>query len=73
MTGKIKGIQTIGEGKAKAMRKFALKEKIDLNTSYGYGDDISDLNMLSCVGNPVYVGNNSTMLNHAKYHNWAVL
>lgn len=73
LTGKIKGIQTIGEGKAKAIRKFALKEKIDLSMSYGYGDDISDLNMLSCVGNPVYVGNNSTMLNHAKYHNWSVL
>lgn len=73
LTGEISGIQTIGLGKAKAMEKFALEEKIDLGISYGYGDDISDLKMLSCVGHPVYVGNDITMLDHAKRHNWKIL
>ena len=73
LTGEISGIQTIGAGKAEAMKEFASKEKINLNTSYSYGDDISDLDMLSCVGNPVYVGNNPIMLDHAKRHNWIIL
>lgn len=73
LTGEITGIQTIGAGKATAIEKFALEQGIDLSSSYGYGDDISDLNMLSCVGHSVYVGDHPTMLQLAKQNNWQVL
>ena len=54
-SGRIKHPQTIGPGKANAIRKFATEQAIDLKNSWAYGDDISDLEMLEAVGNPVAV------------------
>lgn len=73
LTGEIGDIQTIGQGKAVAMQQFAIRENIKMAESYAYGDDISDIGMLSATGNPVYVGNDLVMFVYAKEHYWEIL
>jgi len=54
-TGEIIGDSITDEGKAIAIKHIAENLGIDLSQSYAYGDSISDLPMLKCVGNPVAV------------------
>lgn len=74
LTGHIIGIQTIGEGKASAIKNF-LKEHSYENTQncYAYGDHISDLPMLSLVGKPLIYPNCPKLIEHAKKHRWPIL
>lgn len=52
-TGKIIPPQTIGKGKAKAIKDFLQKNKFYHNEiCYAYGDHLSDKPMLDIVGNP---------------------
>ena len=44
-----------GPHKADAIREMAVKEGIDLASSYAYSDSVTDLPMLELVGNPVAV------------------
>lgn len=61
LTGDIGGIQTIGAGKKEAILAYANNYSVDLESSYAYGDDISDMPMMECVGNAICVGNESTL------------
>jgi HAD superfamily hydrolase (TIGR01490 family) len=68
--------QTIGIGKAIAIRAFVQQHYLDntnLSSCYAYGDHISDIDMLSAVGNPVVVGNDKAMLEYAKLNKWSML
>lgn len=51
-TGKLTGEPVIGQGKAVGIKKHASDFGVDLATCFAYGDDITDIPMLSCVGNP---------------------
>lgn len=73
LTGEIDSLQTIGLGKKLAIQKYAQKKNINLLESYAYGDDFSDLDMLLSVGNGVYVGNDSNMLEIVKKYNLEVI
>lgn len=67
--------QTIGMGKAKAIRQFMLDHAQHtelLQTSYAYGDHISDYDMLSVVGNPVVVGNDMEIAAIANKNGWKI-
>jgi len=64
-TGKLLNDPTIGFGKFKKIRSYAINNKINLNLSYAYGDDVSDLNMLSAVGFPGIVNPNYEILKQA--------
>ncbi|MGS2716720.1 HAD family hydrolase [Eionea flava] len=70
-TGNIIPPQTIGTGKADAMRLFIEDKECLLSDCYAYGDDISDVPMLSIVGNPVAVTGGRRLESYAKEHGWA--
>lgn len=70
LTGEIEGIQTIGIGKVAAVINHFKGYEIDWNNSYAYGDHISDLPMLSLVGNPVIIGSSPELLEIAKDRKW---
>jgi HAD superfamily hydrolase (TIGR01490 family) len=54
-TGKLTREPNIGQGKANRIREYAECHNISLTESYAYADDVSDQQMLSCVGNPCLV------------------
>jgi HAD superfamily hydrolase (TIGR01490 family) len=54
-TGNILPPQTIGEGKADAIRAMLARTCVAPEVCYGYGDDISDLPMLKAIGHPTVV------------------
>jgi HAD superfamily hydrolase (TIGR01490 family) len=76
-TGNIKGIQTIGKGKAEAIKAFLESQNIDndeLNKAYAYGDHVSDIPMLEMVAHPCVVKNsNSQLLKYAQQRKWAIV
>jgi HAD superfamily hydrolase (TIGR01490 family) len=72
-TGAIIAPQTIGEGKARAVRAFLDTHDGDADRSWAYGDDISDVPMLSAVGHSVVVSRNEVMLRVAGERGWGTL
>lgn len=52
-TGRLLALPTIAAGKVEAINKFLTREARDLDASYGYGDDLSDLDYLELVDHPV--------------------
>lgn len=62
-TGKLIQGPTIGEGKTERILMCAEDQQIELSRSYAYGDDISDLPMLSVVGFPRLVNPSTEMIN----------
>jgi HAD superfamily hydrolase (TIGR01490 family) len=72
-TGKLLNGPVIGEGKAKAIRQHLSDEaNVDLNMSFAYGDDVSDIPMLSLVKNPVVIGKNEALIQYANENNWSL-
>lgn len=51
LSGKV-FLQLLGDQKGISIKKYARDNKVDLNLSYAYADDISDISMLDLVGNP---------------------
>ncbi len=54
-TGEMDGIPIIGAGKAHAVVQHLMKHEINHTSSFGYGDDPSDLAFLGCLGHPYLV------------------
>jgi HAD superfamily hydrolase (TIGR01490 family) len=54
-TGKIKGIDCMGINKIKKLKEVINLNEYDLKSSYAYSDHISDIPLLSLVGNPFVV------------------
>ncbi|WP_120635070.1 HAD family phosphatase [Ruegeria sp. EL01] len=69
-TGKIGVPQTIGVGKAEAIRTFLTSQAADAANCLAFGDDISDLPMLLSVGTPVVVGSHAELAAHANAGRW---
>ena len=62
-----------GEMKAKALRELAAAHHVDLERSYAYGDSyVSDLAMLSAVGNAVCVNPDRALTATAIQRGWTV-
>lgn len=59
--------------KARWIREYAEKEGISLSESYAYSDSISDLPMLSIVGQPAAVNPDFRLKQTAMQHDWAIL
>jgi phosphoserine phosphatase len=72
-TGRMDGPFVYGEGKVKAMRRFADEHEIDLSASYAYSDSASDLPMLRSVGHPVAVNPDRALAEIAKVEGWPVM
>lgn len=73
LTGAIGQPQTIGSGKADALRQFLRQRGVPAQDCYAYGDDLSDLPMLEAVGRPVAVGANRGLAELAGQRGWGQL
>jgi HAD superfamily hydrolase (TIGR01490 family) len=72
-TGKPTGLFIYGADKARAIKRLADEEGIDLSQSYAYSDSSSDLPMLRAVGHPVAVNPDKELLAEARENGWHVL
>lgn len=73
LTGEIEYPQTIGEGKATAIRHFMNEQSANPKLCYAFGDDVSDLPMLRTVGRPGVVGVGNELTICAQELNWEIL
>ena len=74
--GKITGRlsqRAIGEYKAELVREYLIKNQVNSNNCYAVGDHISDLDMLSMVGNPIVVRNCKQLEKVAIQKNWKII
>lgn len=65
--------KAIGKSKAKLVNEYLIKNNISSDDCYAVGDHISDLDMLSLVGNPVVVRNCELLEKEAKINNWKII
>lgn len=72
-TGHILPPQTIGQGKADAIAEFLQGKRVTPEQCTAYGDDISDVPMLSSVGFPVAVQGGRRLETFAKARGWPVI
>lgn len=73
LTGAIERPQTIGRGKADALKFFLDQQGARAQDCYAYGDDISDLAMLEAVGMAVAVGATTDLTTLAGARGWGHL
>lgn len=72
-TGEIIPPQTIGNGKAVALKEFMKNNSASAADCYAYGDDISDAPMLAVVGKPVAVSGGRRLVDFAKDKGWKII
>jgi HAD superfamily hydrolase (TIGR01490 family) len=71
-TGEIIPPQTIGRGKAQAIRSFLASHDVDGGSCWAYGDDRSDIPMLETVGHAVVCSDAAEMAAVARERGWAL-
>jgi len=74
--GKITGktsLISFGRNKVRFIKALAKKRKIDLNRSFAYSDNNTDIGMLAAVGNPIAINPKSKMRRAALTRNWQIL
>lgn len=72
-TGELLPPQTIGTGKAEAIRAFLHGRNVAPELCFAYGDDISDLPMLESVGQPTVVSGGRELEERARALGWRVI
>jgi HAD superfamily hydrolase (TIGR01490 family) len=72
-TGAILPPQTIGEGKATAVKAFLAARRVSPAVCSAYGDDISDAPMLALVGAPTVVSGGRGLQTYAEGRGWRVM
>jgi HAD superfamily phosphoserine phosphatase-like hydrolase len=72
-TGRTAGEAMFGEAKARAIRRVAAEEDLDLRRCFAYGDSSSDRWMLEAVGKPVAVNPSNDLARIARRNDWVVL
>lgn len=73
-TGRLVSEPVIGSGKHNAILRFISNRGIvDLNKCFAYGDHISDVPMLSLVGNPIVVSGDKNLEEIALKNSWKVI
>ena len=71
-TGQLDGQLVWGRGKLAAVEAFALRNNIQLNSSWAYSDSVFDLPLLSAVGNPVAVNPDIRLAAVAAFRRWPI-
>ncbi len=71
-TGALAGPPISDEHRATILRHFAWENGIDLQSSFAYGDSISDCQMLEVVGHPVAVNPDSKLRREALRQGWQI-
>jgi HAD superfamily hydrolase (TIGR01490 family) len=72
-TGRIVGEAMFGEAKARAIRRIAAEEDLDLQRCFAYGDSTNDRWMLESVGKPTAVNPSNDLGRIARRNDWVVL
>jgi len=72
-TGELGLPQTIGIGKAEAIKAFLSMQGGHMENCWAVGDDLSDIPMLEAVGHSVAVGTETDLSRVARERGWAVL
>jgi len=72
-TGRIVGEAMFGEAKARAVRKLAAEQGLDLARCYAYGDSASDRWLLEAVGKPAAVNASDELARIARKQGWPML
>jgi HAD superfamily hydrolase (TIGR01490 family) len=72
-TGRILGEAMFAEAKARAIRRVAAEEDLDLRRCFAYGDSSSDRWMLEAVGRPAAVNPSNDLARIARRNEWTVL
>ncbi|HEY6925859.1 MAG TPA: HAD-IB family hydrolase [Steroidobacteraceae bacterium] len=73
-SGQLTGQQTIGKGKAAAIRDFlALRNGTPEDCLFAYGDHHSDLAMLNLAQHPVVVAGDVALERHARQRHWPII
>lgn len=73
LTGRAAGPTLWRQGKADAVRSFAMANGVDLRSSYAYSNGDEDVPFLSAVGRPRAVNPGRHLLAHAREEDWPVL
>lgn len=73
MTGGLIAPQTIGTGKQQAAQELMQRLGAEPRHCHAYGDHLSDLPLLQCVGNPSVIANDPLLVRHAQAQGWPVL
>jgi HAD superfamily hydrolase (TIGR01490 family) len=71
-TGRLLGDRVHGAGKRAGVEALARERGLDLAASYGYGDSVNDVAMLSVVGHPCAVNPERRLRAHAARAGWPV-
>lgn len=72
-TGQLEKLPMVGVTKAEVMRSYAHQNSLDLKVSFAYADSISDKPMLECVGHPIAVNPDSSLLKLAQRNGWQIV
>lgn len=73
LTGKPIGKICIDDYKKELALNLVEKENIDLKSSFAYGDNESDIQLLKLVGNPIAVQPSPKLRKLAQKNNWQIL
>lgn len=72
-TGRFEAPQTIGDGKVAAIAEFLAHRAAEAADCWAFGDDVSDVPMLSAVGHPVAVIGDHALDSVARNRGWRLL
>jgi HAD superfamily hydrolase (TIGR01490 family) len=72
-SGQILAPQTIGEGKAIAIKAFLSRQGVPSHSCWAFGDDVTDMPMLDAVGHPVAVIGDPALAAAARHRGWRLL
>ncbi len=71
-TGRIIGDAMFGEAKARAIKELAVREQLNLQRCFAYGDSTNDKWMLECVGKPTAINPSNDLARIARRKDWPV-
>jgi HAD superfamily hydrolase (TIGR01490 family) len=72
-TGYILGEAMFGEAKARAARRLAAEERLDLKRCFAYGDSLNDRLLMAAVGRPAAVNPSNDLASIARTRGWPIL
>ena len=71
-TGEISGIYAYDKGKVDIVKRLEKKYNIDLNNSYAYANQYTDVKHMRLMGYPIAVNASTRLHLYAKKNNWCI-
>ncbi len=72
-TGRLASSPMVGKAKADAVLRYVHQHDIDLQSSYAYGDNVSDAFLLALVGHPFAVNPDRSLQHLAHRNGWQIV